>query len=65
MPFMDARLNILEQRMRDIAAQEQMAVAIREATAGYDYSYRHPVNHQIEYLVKDNVIVGRRLRADL
>lgn len=64
-PLMDARLNLLEQRMRDIAAQEQMAVAIQEATAGYDYSYRHPLNHQIEYLVKDGSIVGRRRRADL
>jgi len=65
MPFMDARLDMLEQRLRDLAAQRQMATAIYEASSGYDYSYRHPVNHRIEYLVKDNVIVGRRLRADL
>lgn len=65
LPFMDARLELLEQRMRTLVAQEQMAAAVREATAGYDYAYRHPLNHRIEYLVKDGNIVGRRLRADL
>lgn len=65
MPFMDARLSLLEQRMRDIAFQEQMAAAIAEAGAGYDYTYRHPLNQRIEYLVKNGNIVGRRLRAEI
>lgn len=63
-PFMEGRLTLLEQRLQNLAAQEQMASAIREATAGYDYAYRHPFNPRIEYLVQDGNIVGRRLRAD-
>lgn len=64
-PFIDARLELLEERMCSLAAHRQLAMAIKEATTGYDYCYRYPVNHRIEYMVKDNEIVGRRLRADI
>ncbi|WDL98166.1 ImmA/IrrE family metallo-endopeptidase [Alicyclobacillus sp. ALC3] len=64
-PFMDARLTLLEQRLYTIAAENQMATAIREATAGYDYSYRHPTDRRVEYLVKDGSVVGTRRRADI
>jgi len=64
-PFMDARLHMLEQRFQALAAERQMSSAIREASAGYDYSFRHPVNHKIEYLVRDGSIIGQRRRAEL
>lgn len=64
-PFMDARLHLLEQRLRDIAAQAQIKEALEQQSAGYDYSYRHPLNHRVEYLVRDGAIVGRRYRADI
>ena len=63
--FATARLGLLEQRLGDLQAQRQMEERIREATTGYDYSYRHPLNPNIEYLVKDGDIVGQRRRADL
>lgn len=61
--WMDVRLKMFEQRMNDLRAQEQMQLALREAAAGYDYSYRHPGNQNIELLVKDGAIVGKRRRA--
>lgn len=64
-PFMDARLQLLEQRMQGLVAQQQMATAIAEASVGYDYSYRHPTNHNVELLVRDGNIVGHRRRAAL
>ncbi|WAH38573.1 ImmA/IrrE family metallo-endopeptidase [Alicyclobacillus dauci] len=64
-PFMDVRLKILEQRFRDLQAQGLMQEAIEAEHARYDYTYRHPTNPVIEYLVKDHVIVGQRRRADI
>ncbi|QQE79627.1 ImmA/IrrE family metallo-endopeptidase [Alicyclobacillus sp. SO9] len=61
--FMDARIDLLEQRLRDIAMQRQMEEAVKEQTASSDYTYRHPLNDKIEYLVRDGAIVGRRRRA--
>lgn len=65
LPFMDARLTLLEQRLYTIAAEDQMSAAIREASSGYDYAYRHPTDRRVEYLVKDGWVVGRRRRADI
>ena len=62
-PFMETRLKMLEARMRALAAQQQMATAIAKDRAQYDYSYRHPLNPSIEYLVKDNRVIHRRWRA--
>ncbi|QQE78100.1 ImmA/IrrE family metallo-endopeptidase [Alicyclobacillus sp. SO9] len=61
--FMDARIDLLEQRLKDIAMQRQMEEVVKEQAASYDYSYRHPLNDKIEYLVRDGAIVGRRRRA--
>jgi Zn-dependent peptidase ImmA (M78 family) len=63
--FMDARLELLEQRMRTLAAEAQLAEAIRESSASYDYTFRHPLNHRIEYLVRDGQVIGRRRRAEI
>jgi Zn-dependent peptidase ImmA (M78 family) len=62
-PFMDVRLQLLEQRLNDLSAQAQLAAAVAEASVGYDYSYRHPGNPNIELLVREGVIVGQRRRA--
>lgn len=62
-PFMDVRLALLEERMRTLSAQQQMAAALAQAASGYDYSYRHPGNPNIELLVRDGVIIGQRRRA--
>jgi Zn-dependent peptidase ImmA (M78 family) len=64
-PFMDVRLNMLQQRLQTLAAEAQLAAAIVEDRASYDYSYRNLFNSTIEYLVKDGRIVGRRRRAEL
>ncbi|GIM45917.1 hypothetical protein DNHGIG_14660 [Collibacillus ludicampi] len=63
--FMDTRLDLLEQRIRTLAAEAKLAEAIREASASYDYSFRHPLNHRIEYLVRDGQVIGRRRRAEI
>jgi Zn-dependent peptidase ImmA (M78 family) len=63
--FMDARLELLEERLNTIAFERYMEQTVAEQCATYDYSYRHPLNHRIEYLVKDGVVVGRRRRADI
>lgn len=62
--FMDARLDLLEQRMRSLVAEAQMARALQDVASSYDYSYRHPGNNRIEYVVKDGEVVGRRLRSE-
>jgi Zn-dependent peptidase ImmA (M78 family) len=64
-PFMDVRLHMLEQRMQTLAAEAQLAAAIAEDRATYDYSYRNLFNPNIEYLVKDGRIIDRRRRAVL
>lgn len=55
-PFMDARLQLLEQRLRDIAFQEQRTAATREASTGYDYLNHRPLNQRIEYHVPGGTI---------
>jgi hypothetical protein len=50
-PFMDARLKMIEDRVRALAAEHQMSQVISEHRATYDYSYCHPFNNRIEYLV--------------
>ncbi|CAM3901290.1 ImmA/IrrE family metallo-endopeptidase [Alicyclobacillus pomorum] len=63
--FMDGRLGLLERRMQALAAEAQLAAAIAEERATYDYSYRNHFNPSIEYLVKDGRVIGRRRRAAL
>jgi Zn-dependent peptidase ImmA (M78 family) len=61
--FMEKRLTMLEQRLQSLMLEQQLARVVAEQRAMYDYSFCHPTNPRIEYLVKDNVIIGRRRRA--
>ncbi|WP_051663453.1 ImmA/IrrE family metallo-endopeptidase [Alicyclobacillus macrosporangiidus] len=63
--FMAKRLAVLERRLRSLVLDQQLARVVAEQRAMYDYSFRHPTNPRIEYLVKDSVIIGRRRRADI
>lgn len=63
--FMDVRLKLLEQRMNDLVAQRQLAQVVAEQRNIYDYSFRHPTNPRIEYLIKDGAVVHRRTRVEL
>jgi len=63
--FMDERLNILEQRLYDFASQRRLSHIVAEDQARYDYTYFHPSNSSIEYLVKNEMVVGRRRRAEI
>ncbi|WP_067931256.1 ImmA/IrrE family metallo-endopeptidase [Alicyclobacillus kakegawensis] len=63
--FMDARLDLLEEHLNALAFERYWEQAVAEQRATYDYTYRHPLNHRIEYLVKDGVVIGRRRRADI
>lgn len=64
-PFMDARLRLLEERLHTLAFERQMAQIIAAERAMYDYSFCHPTNPRIEYLVRDNRVIHARLRADI
>lgn len=63
--FMDARLKLLEERMFALAIEDQMSQRIAEERSQYDYGYRHPLDESVEYLVKDNRVIGTRRRARL
>lgn len=62
---MDERLKLLENRLRTLAAERQLASVIAEQRKTYDYSFRNLFNPAIEYLVKDGRIIGQRRRAVL
>lgn len=64
-PFMDYRLDMLESRMKSLIAQRQTEQALESQRAMYDYTFRHPSNPRIEYWVKDNRVVHRRMRAEV
>ena len=63
--FMDVPLRLLEQSMNDLVSQRQLEHVVAEQRTLYDYSFRHPANPRIEYLVKDGAVVHRRQRAEL
>ena len=62
--LMEERLRLLEERLRSLVAEQQMAYQMNEVRSTYDYSYRHPTNPTLEYLVKDGVVIGRRRRSE-
>ncbi|WP_054970893.1 ImmA/IrrE family metallo-endopeptidase [Alicyclobacillus ferrooxydans] len=62
--FVDVRLNILEQRIRSLQWDQQVANVVAEQRQMYDYTYPHPTNKRIEYMVKDGYVIGSRRRAE-
>ena len=48
-PFMETRLNLLEERLRFLASEAQMMNQINEIQSMYDYAYRHPTNQRIAF----------------
>lgn len=62
--FMDVRLEILEQRVRSLQWDKQVSEIVAEQRQAYDYTYPHPTNKRIEYMVKDGYVIGRRRRAE-
>ncbi|MFB5192702.1 ImmA/IrrE family metallo-endopeptidase [Alicyclobacillus fastidiosus] len=62
--FMDVRLDILEQRLRSLAWDRHVKTVVQLERQMYDYTYPHPTDKRIEYLVKDGIVIGRRRRAE-
>lgn len=66
--FMDARLRLLEQRLQQLAAQQQLAATLESMPQygrDYDQIVRHPVNPRIEYYLRDGRVVYQRKRAEV
>lgn len=66
--FMDARLRLLEQRLQQLAAQQQLAATLESMPQygrDYDQIVRHPVNPRIEYLLREGRVVYQRKRAEV
>lgn len=62
--FMEDRLTLLDQRMRSLAFDRCDTSATLGTFAGPVYTYRHPVNCHIEYIVRDGQVTGRRHIAE-
>lgn len=62
--FMDTRLKLLEQRLHQLAAQQQLAATL-ESLPQYDQIVRHPVNPRIEYYLREGRVVYQRKRAEV
>lgn len=66
--FIDARLRLLEQRLQQLAAQQQLAATLESLPQygrDYDQIVRHPVNPRIEYYLRDGRVVYQRKRAEV
>jgi len=63
--FMDTRLQLLQDRLLALAMEDRMSQRIAEERARYDYSFRHPLDESVEYLIKDGKVIGTRRRARL
>ncbi|WP_054967507.1 ImmA/IrrE family metallo-endopeptidase [Alicyclobacillus ferrooxydans] len=63
LPFMDARLMLLTQDVYGLSAWTgHSGDMIRECTEDYDYSYRHPLDETLEYVIYNGEILGLRKR---
>jgi len=62
--FIDVRLDLLEQRIRSLQWDQQVVQLVAEQRQVYDYTYPHPTNKRVEYMVKDGYVIGRRRRAE-
>lgn len=66
--FMDERLKMLEQRLQQLAAQQQLAATLESMPQygrDYDQIVRHPVNPRVEYYLRDGRVVYQRKRAEV
>ncbi|MCF8563976.1 ImmA/IrrE family metallo-endopeptidase [Alicyclobacillus tolerans] len=64
LPFMDARLRLLAQGVYGVSPGSiRKAEFICESIEDYDYSYRHPLDETLEYVVCDGKILHLRKRT--
>lgn len=65
LPFMDARLRLLNQGLYGPSSETiRPAEIVCESTEDYDYYYRHPLDETLEYVVCNGEILGLRKRND-
>lgn len=64
LPFMDARLRLLNYGIYGMPpCTMRKADVIRESAEDYDYSYRHPFDETLEYVICNGEILGLRKRT--
>lgn len=62
-PFMDVRLRLLSGKLYGFLSGTSAPLFIaRETTEDYDYSYRHPFDETLEYVISSGEILGLRKR---
>ncbi|KPV45618.1 ImmA/IrrE family metallo-endopeptidase [Alicyclobacillus ferrooxydans] len=62
-PFMDVRLRLLSGRAYGfLGGTSSPLFVVREETEDYDYSYRHPLDENLEYVVCSGEVLGLRKR---
>jgi len=62
-PFMNVRLRLLSERVYGFrSGTSSPLVVTRESTEAYDYSYRHPFDETLEYVICSDEILGLRKR---
>lgn len=62
-PFMDVRLRLLSERVYGfLSGTSSPLLVARESAVDYDYSYRHPFDETLEYVVCSDEILGLRKR---
>lgn len=65
-PFMDARLRMLIPGLYGLPPETvRTTEMIRDSTEDYDYSYRHPLDETLEYLICNGEIQGLRKRTTI
>lgn len=62
-PFMDVRLRLLSEKVYGfLSGSTSPLLVARESTEDYDYSYRHPLDETLEYVVCSEETLGLRKR---